>query len=78
MTGTTIESERRRRVLFDLLAEYLQMAGRPGWPGADGMTVEAVLFAYPSAAAAGQVPSREQLLRAHADLAAELEEFFGP
>jgi hypothetical protein len=75
MSDTLVEAESRRKILRELLLEYLQIAHMPAWPGSDGQTVEEVLLAYPHAAAAGLVPNREQLLKAHPDLADEVREF---
>jgi len=72
MSGTIVEAESRRKLLRELLLEYLQIAHLPAWPGSDGQTVDEVLLAYPHAAAAGLVPNRDQLLRAHPDLADEV------
>ena len=65
-------SERLREVLLG----YLQAAGCPLWPGADGLTVEAVLLSYPENAAAGRVPDRQELLQRHPDLREALLAFF--
>src|SRR5262249_28547742 len=75
MSDTLVEAESRQKVLRELLLEYLQIAHLPAWPGTDGQTVEEVLLAYPHAAAAGLVPNREELLRAHPDLADEVIAF---
>ncbi|MFL5339903.1 MAG: hypothetical protein ACJ8F7_07120 [Gemmataceae bacterium] len=77
MTDSTTAA-RRRDLLRELLLEYLLVAGLPAWPGADGTTVDEVLQLYAQAAAAGRVPNCGQLLRAHADLAGEVAEFFRP
>jgi hypothetical protein len=74
MPEALVEAESRRKLLRELLLEYLQVARLPAWPGSDGQTVEEVLLAYPPAAAAGLVPNRQQLLLAHPDLAAEVRE----
>ena len=65
------------RAVIDLLASYLLADRRPGWPGADGLTVEdAVAGAYPAAAVAGRVPPPAELSLRHPDLADALATFF--
>jgi hypothetical protein len=74
-TGFLTHTQRLQEVLLGCL----QAAARPNWPGADGLTVEDALQAYPQALAAGVVPGREELLRLHPDLAEEIRTFFaGP
>jgi hypothetical protein len=46
------------------------------WPGADGLTIDAVLSGYTQAAAAGQVPGLVELTGTYPELTAELEEVF--
>jgi hypothetical protein len=75
MTTTDSGPDARRELLCELLLSYLAPDLR-AWPGSDGMTVEDVLRDYPSAAAAGRVPGRPELLDQYPDLAAALEEFF--
>jgi len=65
------------RAVIELLAAYLLADRRPGWPGADGLTVEEVVAgAYPAAAVAGRVPPPAELTRRHPDLADALATFF--
>jgi 2-oxo-4-hydroxy-4-carboxy--5-ureidoimidazoline (OHCU) decarboxylase len=62
--------------LNEILLDHLQRAWAHLSPGLDGLTVDAVLEFYSQAAAAGQVPNKEELLRQYPHLAAELETFF--
>jgi hypothetical protein len=70
------ESEILRRRLQELLLRHLGSAHIPVWPGADGITLEAVLRTYPQAVADGRVPSRAQLLAENPDLERQLAIFF--
>ena len=70
------KSAARSEGLREALLGYLQAAGCPLWPGADGLTVEEVLLSYPQNAAAGRVPDRQELLRRHPDLREALLAFF--
>ena len=67
-----VRDERLREVLLG----YLQTAGCPRWPGADGLMLEDALRSYPANAAAGLVPDRQELLRRHPDLSEALRAFF--
>ena len=58
--------------LREILLGYLQAAQVSAWPGGDGLTVEDVVACYPEAVARGEVPDRQQLLRQHPELDAEL------
>jgi hypothetical protein len=59
--------------LREVLLGYLQSAGwAANCPGADGLTIEDVLDAYPKAVAEGIVPDWQQLLCRHPELEAEL------
>jgi hypothetical protein len=58
---SVVRSERLREAFLD----YLQAAGFPPWPGADGVTVPDVLLAYAAALAAGQAHEGIERLRDH-------------
>lgn len=62
--------------LDHILLAHLRFAEAQIWPGGDGLTIDVVLASYPQVAAAGRVPDKEELLRLHPDLTAELETFF--
>src|SRR4051812_47753494 len=62
--------------LKEVLLGHLQATYAHRWPGTDGMTVQDVLLSYPHAIASGQAPDRQELLRRHPDLAAEVEAYF--
>jgi hypothetical protein len=62
--------------LRGILLDHLQRAWTRISPGIDGLTVDDVLDFYSQAAAAGQVPNKEELLRQYPQLATELEAFF--
>jgi hypothetical protein len=79
MDRANAESEILWRRLQELLLRHLWAAHIPVWPGADGITLEAVLRSYPQAVADGRVPSPAQLLAEHPDLERQLAIFFtGP
>jgi hypothetical protein len=66
----------QRQRLRALLVAYLLAADAPGWPGADGITVEDVLRSYSQVAADGLVPDLPTLLARHPELADALRDFF--
>ena len=76
MLQERLKSAVRNEKLREVLLGYLQAAGCPRWPGADGLTVEEVLLSYPANAAAGLVPDRQELLRRHPELSEALLAFF--
>jgi hypothetical protein len=63
----------RHRLAKELLLGYLQASSPRLWPGADGVTLEEVLVAYPQAASAGLVPDLCELVGRHPDLTEELK-----
>jgi hypothetical protein len=76
VSDAAADSAVRRQQLYEVLLGYLEGPQVILWPGADGLTVEEALLGYAEAAAAGQVPDRQQLLERHPDLAEELRSFF--
>jgi hypothetical protein len=62
--------------LHDILLDQLRLIDAHFWPGADGLTIDAVLAGYAQAAAAGQVPGLVELAGKYPELAAKLEEVF--
>lgn len=66
----------RRRCVQELLLAYLRAANAPMWPGADGLTLDAVVRSYPQAAGEGLVPDLPSLRRRHPELADILNDFF--
>jgi hypothetical protein len=62
--------------LSQLLLDHLRTTKANFWHGIDGLTLDDALNSYCEAAADGQVPSKEELLGQHPELAAELETFF--
>jgi hypothetical protein len=77
MPAESTGSAPSRQSLEEVLLAYLKAADLPLWPGADGLTIRAVLMIYPLAMAAGRVPGRKELLRKHPNLREDLEAFFG-
>ena len=76
MLQETLKSGARNERLREVLLGYLQAAGCPRWPGADGLMLEDALRSYPANAAAGRVPDRQELLRRHPELSEALLAFF--
>jgi hypothetical protein len=66
-----IECHSSATQLREVLLGYLQ-AAVAAWPGADGLTIEDILDAYPQAVARGEVPDWQQLLCRHPELDAAL------
>jgi len=64
------------RPMRELLLAYLQAAGAPPWPGADGVTLEEILHWYPQAAAIGLVPDLQTLMQDNPELADSLRAYF--
>jgi hypothetical protein len=64
--------------LSEILLDRLQIAWAQISPGIDGLTVDAVLDFNSRAAAAGQVPNKEELLHRYPQLSPELEVFLAP
>ena len=62
--------------LSEILLDHLRRTKANFWRGIDGLTLDDALNCYCEAAADGQVPSKDQLLCQHPELAAELERFF--
>jgi hypothetical protein len=60
----------------DILLEYLQAPPVTVVPGADGLTTEEILDAYPLVVRAGQAPGPDELAKRHPALASELAGFF--
>jgi hypothetical protein len=76
MSDTVPALAAEARHLDEVLLGYLQTTPWPYWPGCDGLTVDDVLRDYLAAAAAGQVPDRDELLARHPELAPEVNAFF--
>jgi hypothetical protein len=72
------DSSDKCRLVHELLLGYLQAAGAPPWPGADGLTLEEVLASYPQWSASGLVPDLPSLLQRHPELCEDLSKFFAP
>ena len=64
--------------LREMLLDHLRTTKANFWHGIDGLTLDDALNSYCEAAAAGQVPNKEELLCQHPHLAAELAAFFTP
>ncbi len=70
------DSSEKCHLLHELLLAYLQAAGAPPWPGADGLTLQEVLASYPQWSATGLVPDLPSLLQRHPELDEDLRRFF--
>ena len=66
----------RNATLNEILLSYLRTIDQHAWPGVDGLTLDVVLDSYSWMAIAGHVPGKDELLRRHPELAAELEDLF--
>src|SRR5262245_48064630 len=58
---------------IELLLFHLRHIDAHFWPGTDGLTVDSALNGYAEAAAAGQVPGLDDLVKEHLELMNELE-----
>lgn len=73
MNGEPGEIDRSAGRLRDILLGYLEAGGcLATWGGADGLTIEDILDAYPEAVARGEVPDWQQLLCRHPEVDAQL------
>lgn len=66
----------RSSALNEILLDHLRRIDPHSWPGIDGLTVDVVLESYVRVAMTGQVPGKNELLRQHPELAAELDVLF--
>jgi hypothetical protein len=76
MQDGVAELTRLHRKVQELLLAYLEAVPAAGWPGADGLTEEAILQSYPELSVAGCVPKQAELMRRHPERADALQAYF--
>ena len=76
MTEPNPETALRDSTVRELLLGYLLHVEVQLWPGADSLTLDDLIRAYPRIAATGRVPSCQKLLTLHPELAEILNALF--
>jgi hypothetical protein len=76
MTDPNPETALRDSTVRELLLSYLLDVQGQLWPGADALTLDDLVRAYPRVAATGRVPNCQKLLTLHPELAEILNALF--